>query len=651
MPLELRSPLGLALLGLLVPLILFYVLKIRRERRRIASVWLWRSAERDLLAKHPFRRLVPYVSLILEALALSLLAVALARPVTRGGELDSDHLALVVDTSASMAALGADGRPRIAEAREAALSALRRLPPGASALVISAGRDPRVVSPWERDLRRLTAAVERIEAGEVEGDLGRALALASDHLRSRAGRRRILTVTDGALARPDALRFAALPLEVVRVGGATENAAIVRVDINRGPSASGRDQVQAFALVQNFGRAPRSLFVTLSQRNTVTPIASRKLDLAPGEQAPVVLGFDAAPGDEGMGLVLELSPADALAADDRAYVRVPAGRRLPVVLAPKTASVWLARALGSDPDVELFGSTLADIRSADIPRDAFVVVVGACPERLPGADFLIVAPPAGRCYTATVGAAVEHPVITSWAETDPRLRFATFDGVSIAKARVLEPDAPQASLLRAREGTLLADISGAGRTGTLIGFDVGDSTWPLRASFVLFVRNLLEQARAHRAGAASGPARTGEPLAVRVPLDVTEVEVERPDKSRSTVPAHGGLAAAPAPERAGFYYVSWKGQRPGSTLVSVNLTSPAESDLRERELVLPKERPAAVRKPAELADAVSDWSWLLAGVALLLAVADVFWVTRGAKHSTAPLGTPPRPVRTAKQAP
>jgi hypothetical protein len=98
--------------------------------------------------------------------------------------------------------------------------------------------------------------------------------------------------------------------------------------------------------------------------------------------------------------------------------------------------------------------------------------------------------------------------------------------------------------------------------------------------------------------------------------------------------------------------VAWKGARPGSTLVPVNLTSAAESDLRERELLLPAERAtAAVQKPAELSDTVSDWSWWLAALALGLAVADVFWVTRGVRKPNSPLGTPPRPIRSQRSGP
>src|SRR5688572_32076880 len=149
MPFELRSPAHLALLGLLVPLVLLYVLRIRREKRRVPSTWLWQSAERDLLAKQPFRRLFPHFSLILEALAVALLALAFARPVVRGGQIDSLHLAIIIDTSASMGALEADGRPRIAFARDAARMLSRQLAPGADALVIEAGREARVVSPLE----------------------------------------------------------------------------------------------------------------------------------------------------------------------------------------------------------------------------------------------------------------------------------------------------------------------------------------------------------------------------------------------------------------------------------------------------------------------------------------------------------------------
>jgi hypothetical protein len=650
MPFELRSPAHLALLGLLVPLVLLYVLRIRREKRRVPSVWLWRSAERDLLAKQPFRRFFPYLSLILEALALAALAVAFARPTLRGGQIDSVHLAIVVDTSASMGTVGGDGRARIDLARDAARALSRQLAPGADALVVEAGREPRVVSPLERDPKRIEAAIDRVKLGEAEGDLGRAIALASDHLRSHSGTSRIVVVTDGALAYPEAFATAALPTEVVRVGTAADNAGIVRADVARSSDSPGSDRVQVFALVKNFGKTRRSAFVTLLPQNSTTALASRRLELAAGEEVPVVLSFESSPADQGMGLVVDLAPGDALRVDDRAYVRVPAGRHLPVVVAPKTASPWLLRALASDPGIDLLGAELSTL-GADVPYDALVVIEGACPDRIPGSDFLIVNPPAGPCHGATIGAPLERPTVTSWSDGDPRLRFTSFEGVVIQRASTVVPDGARASLVRAREGTLIADISGAGRTGTLIGFDVGESNWPLRASFVLFVRNLVELARNHRAGVAAGPTRTGEPIALRVPFDVNEVALEGADGTRVTFPARAGIAATPGPDRAGLYFASWKGQRPGSTLVPVNLTSARESDLGERALELPRGRPVRARKAGELGDAVSDWSWLFAAVALLAFVLDLHWITRSPRRAALPKGAPPAPLRNAAEAP
>jgi hypothetical protein len=191
MPVELKSPGGLWLLGLLVPLVLLYILKVRRQRLRVASTWLWAQAQRDLMAKSPFKRLIVQVPLVLQALALILLALALARPATRGGAIVGDHVAVVIDTSASMSAKTEDGSTRMDAAKKAAKNVLAALGPGADAMVVEAGSDARIASPLDRDARRLEAAVDRIRAQDVEGHLGRAVAIAADRLRQLAGDKRI----------------------------------------------------------------------------------------------------------------------------------------------------------------------------------------------------------------------------------------------------------------------------------------------------------------------------------------------------------------------------------------------------------------------------------------------------------------------------
>ena len=643
-PLELKAPSGLWLLGLLVPLVVFYVLKVRRQRVTVSSTWLWAATARDLAAKSPFKRLVPQVPLLLEFLALCFLALALSRPASRGGHIAGDHVAIVVDTSASMAALEPDGRTRLAHARDAASTVIRALGPGAQAVIVEAGREAHVVSAMDSDRRRLEASLDKLEPSDAEGRMTQAIAAASSQLRPFERSARLVVVSDGALADRDAFASSNLPIELIRVGEAVDNAAIVRLDLASAEDPSTHhEQVQAFAMVENFGRKPRSLYVTLSERNVSQPLASRRIDLGPGERAPVVLNFEPAPGDAGAGLIVELSPHDGLPNDDRAYGRVPSGSKLQVVMAPAKGNSWVARALGSDPNVELLGVSLVGLSGAGVAPDALVVVDGACPEQAPGADLLVLNPPSGPCGTALVGTVIDAPSVTSWAEVDARLRFLSLDGVELRTAHRLEAESPQAALVQSREGTLIADASSPGRSVTVVGFDVGDSNWPLKASFVLFMRNVVELARSHRLRGAEASARVGEAYSLRVPVDVSEVEIEGPTGNRQTLTVRDGLCVVPNLPRSGFYFATYSGKKKGSALFSANLTSERESDLRARDLPAAQGKPVAARSAAQLADAVVDWSWLLAALALALIALDAWWVTRRPRAPS--LGLPRRPER------
>lgn len=644
---ELLKPAGLWALALLGPLIVLYILKIKRERRRVASTWLWAAAQRDLMARAPFKKLIAQIPLILQALALILLAVALARPATRGRELTGDHVAIVIDASASMAAVspGADGKEttRIEIARRTARDLVASLAPGSDALILEAGRDARVVAPLDRDLVRIKAAIDRVAARDVEGDLGAAVALAVDRLRQLGGSRRVVVLTDGNLAHPAPLRGASMPIEVITVGGPVENAAIVRVDVRAGTApGSGREEVQGFLVVANFGQRPRDLYVTMRQDNASDVLASRRVLVPPGERLPVVLTFHPAPGDYRKGLIFELSPKDALQVDDVAYGRVPAGDKLPVYLASASAgSSWIERAIASDPMTSLTKGTVAELGTARLDLDVFVVVEGACPQAPPGGDLLIVNPPPGKCFGTVVGQVIERPILTSWESSDPRMRFLSLDGVHISRARALKPEGPTQELVRTQEGVVMTDISTQSRAGTMLGFDVGDSDWPLKASFVLYVRNLLEQARAHRAHGAVGPARAGEPMRVAVPGSAEGLEVIGPGGERVEASLRAGLAVVADTPRVGLYRLAWQGPQAGSIVVPVNLVSPAESDLTPRPLETGGE--VAVSAAGAEPEGHTEWTWVLALVALAFILFDVWYFTRAPRVRSPVAGPAPSP--------
>ncbi len=627
-PVELQDPRGLWLLGAVLPLVALYILKVRRTRVPVGSTWLWAAARRDVLARSPWQKLIAQVPLLLQLLALVMLALALARPATRHRAILGDHVAVILDTSASMSALDARGQPRIELAKTAAWEALAALSPGADAMLLEASREPRLVAPLDRDIKRLQAALDPLPARDVEGDLGAAVALASERLRPLGGEARILVFTDGNLAHPEGLSVSSVPLEVFTVGTPVDNAGIVRVDVRSGTDpASHQDEVQAFALVASTSSRPRDVFVTLRLAGVTEPLASRRLSIAPGEKMPVVLTFHPTAGDRLKGLVIEMAPHDAFAADDVAYARVPPGQRQPVALVSAQGSPWFERALLSDPQVDLWKGTPADLAAAPVAAGGLFVFDGLCPAAVPPGDAVIVNPPEGDCLGLGVGAAVKAPAVTSWASGDSRLRFLTLDGVHLAQARSLRVAGATQALIRSQNDVLAADLSTPGRATTVLGFDVGESDWPLKASFVLFVRNTLELARAHRAQ-GPGAALAGEPLRIPVPAEATTVQLLAPGAREPVdLTARAGLAVVSETAKAGLYLVSWQGPHAGQTLVPVSLASERESDLRTKPLEVTRQG-ASVAPAAQLADAHTDWAFLVAIVALLLVVLDTLWLTR-----------------------
>ncbi|MBK8253459.1 MAG: BatA and WFA domain-containing protein [Polyangiaceae bacterium] len=638
-PVEVLSPWGLTALALLIPLVVLYILRIKRQRKRVATTWLWAAAQRDLLARHPFKKLIAQIPLLLQALVLLFLGLALARPATRGRAITGDHLAIVIDTSASMSAAATEHNvagnvtTRLDLAKQVAKDLVSALQPGSDVLVLEAALDARLASPLDRDAVRVKAAIDRLQPRDVEGDLGAAVALAVDRLRQLGGSRRILVLTDGNLARPTTFSGTSIAVEVITVGSAADNAAIIRTDVRSGTDpVTKREQVQAFLVVANFGTKPRELFVTMREDNASDTLASRKVLVQPGERLPVVLTFFPTRGDYRRGLAFEISPHDAMPVDDMAYGRVPAGDKLPVFLAaPGDPSPWLYRAIAADPAVDLkTGSTSSLSAAGGVEVDSFVVVDGACPDNPPGADLFIVHPPAGTCFGALVGQTLENPTITSWESRDSRLRFLTLDGVYISRANLIRPQSTTQELIRTQSGPIAVDISTPARTATLLGFDVGESDWPLKASFVLFTRNLLEQARAHRAQGVTGPARAGEPLRATIPATATDVTATGPNGEKAEVSMRAGLAVVPDVTKTGFYNLAWQGPQAGTLVVPVNLTSAAESDLSAKPLTATSGDVTVTQAGSE-PDSHNEWTWVLALIALAFIVFDVWYFTRAPK--------------------
>lgn len=597
---HLNDPHGLWLLLLLVPLLLLYLIDSRPRQATVAALWLWQKTATQLATQKPRWARLQYLSLLLQALAIIALALAASMPTGRGRAL-VEHVAFVLDVSASMHAKTADGRTRLEAAKEAIDGLVANLHPDAEMLLLTAGSTVTVPTPFESDRKRFGERLGNVTAQDVEGRLEPAVELAIDRLRRTAGERLLVVVTDGVLAHParELLTVEDTPLQVVVVGQPAPNVAITQLDVRNEPVV-GNDELSntvVLAAIENFTTRPQQVFLTLRQRNVADLLASRHVQLEPGQERSASLQFEATTTDQGTGLVVEISPGDALAVDDRAFGIVPGVGKHPVTIVSDVPTPWLERALIADGNVQLIAAPSSQFSRA--PYGGLVFYINHCPAGTPESDFVVVNPPPGPCLTAEVGAKIEHPEITHWDEQDPRFRFATMSELRLETARRLEPQSPTETLLWSGNAALMLRADTPTQRGTVVSFDFERSNWPLRASFVVYVRNLVELSRQQRRESSLLTAATGRPLRIKVPNDVDAATVTLPDGTRREVRATKGVALFPEATQAGFYYFAWKGPEPGSALVATNLTSNAESDPTRDALpesrALPLPREALVR--------------------------------------------------------
>jgi len=662
-----------------LPLVLLYVLKTRRQRVRVASAALFDLARREAAARDPWKRLVPELALLLQLLALLLLALAFARPVSKSAGYDADAVVIVLDRSAS---LGARVRPvssdkagssptRMTRAKEAANKLVDELGIGAEVAVVVAGRDAQLAAPLTRGGKRAKVAIAGVEAGLVEGDLQAALDVARDLLRGRAGRRRVVLISDGALSRQptwlDEEGGAGLDVALIDApppGAAREgNVGIVRVDVRRGPTASATDRVEVGVVLASFG-APqdgRTRFVTLRRIDRATALDAQKVEISANGHASVTLGFSPASdgSDELATLAIELSPNDALLLDDFAQVVVPPSRTMPVVLGSfgVGGATWIAKALGADPEVRLSKTTPDKLFTANAEPWSLIVVADSCPQSVPGGgDVLVVNPPPGICAGRTVGAAVSGaalPPITSWSPSDARLRYVDLDGVKLGRVVPIAPlggDATQgasllgsAALVRAESLAVIADASTLDRTVTLWGFDPGDGDLARKAAFVLLLRDAVDVARARRDRSWAPSTRAGVAARVVAAAGAKEVVATRlpGNEVAARAPVLEGVALLEGLDRPGPYALT--GAATGAPL-TVSLLSEQESDIvrvvdpvRQKVSALGTV-PAAKQAEVSAIRARADLRWIVAAVAAVFLALDALWLTRRGARVVARLG-------------
>ncbi|MFQ5612504.1 MAG: VWA domain-containing protein [Anaerolineae bacterium] len=614
-------PSALALSVLALPIIIFYMLKLRRQPVRVSSLLLWQQVLQDRQANAPWQRLRRNLLLLLQLLILALLVLALARPYLTVQARVQGNVVLLLDASASMQATDASPT-RFAAARQAALELIDRLGPNDAVTLIAVGRAPRILASATTDRDALRRALDSARPGNGPVDWEAALTLAAANAATLPDST-VAVLSDGAFSSED-LPSPPVPVEFITVGEGRDNQGLVALALRDGPAGP-----ELFLRAANAAPQPARRRVEIRVDGQL--FDARQLDIPARGSAGLVLSD--LPLAARM-VEARLAGGDALPVDDRAWaVRQAAPAS---VLLVGEDNLFLERALALLPDVNPrraapdqplpqspFDLTIFDRALPAAPGDSAQVP-------LPDGNLLFIAPPASTGLFQVNGVFTQTRLVRVEAD-HPLLAYVSLDNLHVARAQAVQPPAWGQTLVEAEGGPLLVAGQVGGRRVAVLSFDLHQSDLPLQIDFPILIVNL---ARWLLPGGGLTPGQSLQPgqgfeLPAAPSASALRVEtpsgrqLELPLDSTEEAPAIFGQTFEPGIYRV---FAGEAGQADPAflTAFAVNLLDEGETNIQ------PGRARIAAGDPAGGAGAVTgrqEWWWpvLLLGLGLLLVEWWVYW--------------------------
>ncbi len=635
--------------GVVVPsLLVLYFLKLRRREMAVSSTLLWKKAIQDLQVNAPFQRLRKNLLLFLQLLLLCLLCLALSRPVANYTPGAGKMTVILIDRSASMSTTDPDlsGKTRLDEAKRRAKDLVETLDRNSSAMVIAFDQTAETVQPFTSDVPALKNAIERITATDRKSKLKLAYQLAEAQTNFNPEQLRavvtpdIWVYSDGRVTDAADLSIRG-NLKYDRIGSdKTGNVGIVAMNAKR--NYERPTEVQVFARLANYGAEPVNADVQLVVDGRTRSIASTSL---PPErwseqqrdkfETKDSVEFTIDMTEAGIVRVEQMHKKDdALAADDAATVVVPPPKQLAVLLVSE-GNYFLERAMSSLGFKE--PAMLPAAYEKDKPTKYDVVIFDRYrPKFLPTAGSFVYfgAVPPGNKIKGEPEVYVPQPDnkkkivgVIDWDREHPILRYLSFNQIGFADPIKMTVPADVQVLMDGPRGPLMAMYREGFNTHFAIAFDIYDSNWPLRSTFVIFIQNTLKYLAVGsdmdvRASLEPGSTpRIPRSNLQRAGADLKSLRLEGPQGSKTIAIPPAGDFALPALDRVGLYTTD--PAVPQFEHFAVNLLDATESN------VLP-----VTQAPGNVGEAVAAtggksrlelWWWIMACVALPLLLIE-WWV-------------------------
>ena len=488
-------PIAWSLLGLALPILLFYLIRQRLRVKPVTTLLFWENLAPKVHNLPLWRRLRRLVSLLLQLLLLALIVFAIVRPILPGQGTTASSLVMVLDPSVTMAA-----GTRWQDATDLALRRIDAMSFGDEATVILATEPPRVLSPWTGRKSDLRQVISEAKTASTVTDIRPALGLAHNLVLSHPGAQIELISDTVWSVPPEKETLDRVKLDLI--GKPATNSGITLFSARFLPAGAGEYQL-AIKIAQN-SSAPINGELTLMQNGKLMDVLP--VTIPPGApwqkfwraQSMDAVDFEANWKPQG---------EDGFALDQEAKAHLDPVREIKVSLV-SPPNPFLETALGSQ--------TLVKVQRffpAPPPGDSADITVfndTMPPAGWSGKNTVLINPPKDGFWGERVGP-IEKPLVSDTDKDAPLMRFASMSEVELRTATEFKP-APGAHVYVDAFGKPL--IFGHWESEPrwlVVAFDLDQSDFVFRTAFPILCANMVQALRPDEVMASAnvpGPVAT-----------------------------------------------------------------------------------------------------------------------------------------------
>jgi Uncharacterized conserved protein (some members contain a von Willebrand factor type A (vWA) domain) len=462
------SPLGFLLLVSIPGIIILYLLKQKHAEYIVSSLYLWQEALKDLEANAPWQKLRKNILMILQIIAVVLLALALSNPFLKDVGGNSNTVVVAIDTSMSMQAI--DVKPnRFEAAKKAATDFVSNLEPGTKVTLIEIGSNTEILENLSNDRSLLLDSISGLKVTNLTADYGKAASLIDSITRQDKE-------TDVEIFGDVMFDMPGIDYKFSSFNEKGSNYAILLLSHTRSESS-----ITALSRVANYSDIDAELPISLYSDGKV--IDAKKVEVKNNSVANVY--WNGIPADTAT-LECRLDIEDSLMADNNAWDTPVPSKKSKVLLASEK-NIFLEKILSLTDDVELYKCSPADING--LKGYDLYIFDGMIPDKLPMDGNIILLDPVSNGFFSVNGYIELPTVLKSGHEL-----FRHVSDYSFVIGKAVKLDMPDwgEEVLSSKDWPLIFAGQPDNRRFVVFGFDLHDSDITLKPVFPILMTDILD---------------------------------------------------------------------------------------------------------------------------------------------------------------